>query len=438
MMSARFAWSLVVMIVLMTGPVIAQSRSGATKLPQQSVATEDHNRIAAVVNDSAITAQELERRVRLAMALSNIPDTQQARGGIVPQVLRKMIDEILQGQEGKRLQIEIPTAEVDERIAAIERDSGIPAGGLSKGLKDAGLDPESFREQMRSDITWAKLVVQKLGPQIRIGDDEINTRLNQLKNRQGTPEYLVAELFLPVENPSQEQNIQQLAGDLLKQMHKGTPFSTLARQFSRSPSSAGGGMLGWVSEGMIDPQLFVAVKDMSKGQASVVKTQNGYYILALLDSHIAGQALDIEASQVTLSQMTLPLPPNYDPNKFPMEALLQRAGQLASQAESCAAFEKLTRQLEGKTEKIGPTSLASLGKEIGSLIQTVPEGRIARPFSVKEGVRILMVCSRHDAQTSVLPDKGKIREMLEDERLEILGRRYLRDLRRAAFIDVRM
>ncbi len=437
MISVRFVLLFILTVVLASEPAMAQkARKGA---PQPTAATvEDHSRIAAVVNDSVITAQDLERRVRLAMALSNIADTPEARAGIVPQVLRKMIDEKLQNQEGKRLNLSISSAEVDERIAAIEHDSGIPAGGLSKGLKEAGLDPESFRDQMRSDITWAKLVVQTMGPQIRIGDDEINTRLNQLKSKEGTPEYLTAEIFLPVDHASQDSNVQKLAHELLGHMQRGAPFSTLARQFSRAPSSGAGGMLGWISEGMIDPQLFAAVKDTAKGQANVVKTPGGYYIIAVLDRRISGQAMDINATQITLSQMTLPLPPNYDPNKFPMEALLQRAGQLASQATSCSAFERLGRQLDGKMETIGPVSLASLGKQVGELVQAVPAGSIARPFAIKEGVRILMVCDRHDVTTSALPDKDHIRNALEDERMEILGRRYLRDLRRAAFIDIRM
>lgn len=48
-----------------------------------------------------------------------------------------------------------------------------------------------------------------------------------------------------------------------------------------------------------------------------------------------------------------------------------------------------------------------------------------------------MVCSRKDAKPT-MPSRETIRANLEGQRLEMLAQRYLQDLRRQAFIDVRI
>ena len=52
---------------------------------------------------------------------------------------------------------------------------------------------------------------------------------------------------------------------------------------------------------------------------------------------------------------------------------------------------------------------------------------------------VLMVCSREENVTKGgLPTRDAMRRSIEEERLDMLSRRYLRDLRRAAFIDFRL
>jgi peptidyl-prolyl cis-trans isomerase SurA len=69
-----------------------------------------------------------------------------------------------------------------------------------------------------------------------------------------------------------------------------------------------------------------------------------------------------------------------------------------------------------------------------------PIGVASKPFEAPDGLRILMVCDRQGeaAPNAGLPDREQIRRELEDQRLDIAARRYLRDLRRSAFVDIRV
>src|SRR5690348_1592026 len=75
----------------------------ATVVPGQAQET----RIAAVVNEDVISLADLTSRMKLVMASSNIPDSPQNEQRIRPQVIRILIDEKLEMQEAKRLNISV-------------------------------------------------------------------------------------------------------------------------------------------------------------------------------------------------------------------------------------------------------------------------------------------------------------------------------------------
>ncbi|MEO7813822.1 MAG: peptidylprolyl isomerase, partial [Sphingomicrobium sp.] len=64
-------------------------------------------------------------------------------------------------------------------------------------------------------------------------------------------------------------------------------------------------------------------------------------------------------------------------------------------------------------------------------------GQATRPFgSLNEGVRVLVICGRDEPSVG-LPTYDQVLAQMNEERVNIRARRYLRDLRRDAIIDFR-
>jgi peptidyl-prolyl cis-trans isomerase SurA len=63
-------------------------------------------------------------------------------------------------------------------------------------------------------------------------------------------------------------------------------------------------------------------------------------------------------------------------------------------------------------------------------------GEFSPPLRTEQGLILLMVCVREEAPSN-LPTREEITELLTRQRLDLMARRYLRDLRRAAVVDVR-
>lgn len=403
-------------------------------LPGPAAAQMD--RIAAVVNDEIISLLDLEQRTRLALLLSKLPDTIESRKRVVPQVLRKMIDETLQSQEAKRVGISVTPVEVQNGIAAVERQSKMPPGAFIAMIEKYGVDSQAIRAQVQSDIGWYKLTRRMIQPNIKVGEEEIADRLQVLADRQGKPEFRALEIFLSVDNPSQDAEVQRLAERLLDQLKQGTPFSSLANQFSRSPTAANGGDMGWIAEDSVDPEIVRTLNELEPGRASTpVRTAAGWTILALVERRIAGASADPEQAKLTLSHVVLPVPKNGPPKA----ELLGRARQMTAGLKSCAELEALGRSVGASAA--GPFGVARIGElepALRQVLEGLPDNRASFPVEIAEGLEILMVCSRELDMKVQLPSRDAVRRLIESERMDMLSRRYLRDLRRSAFVDIRM
>ncbi len=393
------------------------------------------DRVVAVVNDEAISFRDLDARLRLALVSSNIPDTQDARKRILPQVLRKMIDERLQLQEAQKQNISLSNADIDNAVAMIEQQNGMPRGVLLPSLARQGIDPARVREQIKADMTWIRLVSRMAASQIKIGEEEVNDRLQSISERQGQREVRAAEIYLPVENPEHEAEARALGEKLLEGLRSGTPFSALARQFSRAPTSANGGLLGWVSPGMVDDEVSAILERLERGQTSeLVRTSTGFVILTVLETRIVGQSVDPENSSVTLSRMVLPTPPGAPPKA----ELMERAVKLTQGTPNCAAFDALGAKAGAAVNRIGPTRLGELPTEMKRIVTGLRVNQVSAPIDSKEGIIVTMVCDFQESLVVTPPTAEQVRRQIEEERRDMLGRRYIRNLRRAAFIDVRM
>ena len=419
-------WTLVARLVIAVAFIALSSAQAA----------EVVDRIAAVVNDEVITVRELDERVRMAMVLSQIKDGVEARKRVVPQVLRKMIDEHLIMQEAKRIKIAVNPKEVEENIHSVEKQNNIPAGALATELNRFGIPVATLEEQFTADITWQHLVMGLFQTTFKAGDEEVTERLNQIANHLGKPEYMVADILLLVENPAQEEQSRNLGERLIQQLREGAPFPVLAQQFSQSPSASNGGNMGWIYEGTIDDDLFDVVKSMTPGSVTkLLRSTDGYHILALINRRIAGTGIPGSESTVTFNKMVLPVPTKDAP---PQNVLLSKAALLVRGVKNCDEFEAIGRR-ESATdmERTGPVKLSTLPQEISNQLVNVPQGEISAPVVDPHGISLMMMCRRED-KAAPLPSADNVRRQIEDERMSMVGRRYMRELHRTAFIDTRL
>ncbi len=148
---------------------------------------QDVLRIAAIVNDEVISLQDLGERLSLALASAGLNDRPEIRRRFAPQVLRGLIDEKLKSQEAKRLDVRVASGDMERALRRIEKQNKVPKGRLKDFLARKGIKLSVLAGRIEKDLAWSRVVDRAIRPRIRIGQEEINDVLAQIKAGKGKP-----------------------------------------------------------------------------------------------------------------------------------------------------------------------------------------------------------------------------------------------------------
>lgn len=393
-------------------------------------------RIAAVVNDEVISTSDIQARLRLDLLASGLEPSPQNQQQMMPGVLRTLINERIQLQEANRFNIEIGPEDLAQALNNIAGQNGMSAAAMRNFLVQNRIPIATLEDRLRSEIAWTRLTQRRFAPAIDIGDEEIEEVIDRYRSNQGLPEYLLAELFLTVDSPQDERQVGQLAGQLADQIRQGVPFSRVARQFSQSGGAANGGDVGWVLQGQLDPALDAALAQMQPGQLSQpIRSTAGYHILLLRDQRRVAEA-STEDVIATLFRLALPISAGAAPSEA--QRVMDVAVEASRTIRSCDALAARAREL-GASELLeaGRGPIGQLPPAIRTEVAGLPDGVPTRAIRLADGVVVFMLCDR-DLSESGLPSREEIAEGLTRDRLTLMRRRYLRDLRNAAYIELRV
>lgn len=413
-------------------------------------ASAQEQRIAAIVNDDVVSLQDLNERLGLVLLTSRIPDQEQARNRLAEQVLRGLIEEKLQLQEAQRLSVSVAPDELERAVADIAQRNKMSADQLQDLLASNDINPNTLRAQLRAQIAWLKIVNQRLRPQVNVTVDQLELAVEEAKLNQGQPEYLLSEIVLPVDNPSQEQQVAADAARLVQTLSEGASFEALARQVSASATASRGGDVGWVPASTIPGELVGALERLRPGDVSQpLRSPVGFFIFQLRDRRL-GEAPETGAGEQTPLEVKL--------SQILFEADIRNDEQLSGKVDDavlirdrltdCEAVNTVAEELQAPASgDLGWLKVSDLPTLLADAVRDLPTGEVSAPLQGPGGVHLLMVCERRggeqaDAEAEIEgaseEDRQKITEQLERERLDRLARRYLRDLRKQAFIDVRL
>lgn len=431
----------VVLSLMAAAPAWAQGQTQRAHKPQQQAtmpapAPQQEVRIAAIVNDGVITTGDLASRTIMLLRSSGIQDTPENRQRMAPRVLRTLIDEKLELQEAKRLNISVTKNDLDMALGRLEKQNNLPKGGLDKFLQNLGIPKSSLIDQVTASLTWSKLIEARLAQEVNVSDQEVNDALKEEKKNDATPQNNVVEIFLAIDNPTQEDEVRRLGDKLEQQLHSGGNFAAIAQQFSQSPTAADGGALGWITAAQISPDLAKAIDALKPGEISPpVRAGGGYYILGLIDRRLPGQGNPNDAI-VSVVEAGAPMPPNAPP-EF-RQRLARALEEITRAGTSCPSFAAAARKIGLPFVREAPDiKVATLSPGVRRLTLELPIGQVSKPFPVQGGVGLMMVCGRKDAAPAKAPTFEEVRYAIERQHLDVLARRYLSDLRRAAYVDIR-
>jgi peptidyl-prolyl cis-trans isomerase SurA len=280
---------------------------------------------------------------------------------------------------------------------------------------------------------WNKVVQRELRPHVEIGDDEVDAAIERIRANAGKEEYLVSEIFLVVDNPKDEDQVKQFAENLVQQLKSGGNFGSIARQFSQGTGAATGGDIGWIQEGQLPPELNGALVSLHPGEtAGPIRSASGYHILGLREKRmIAGG----DPGEITVDLRQIFRPFDSDTNKM---AIVQEANFIHSSVSGCSTLQdQLSKNFPAwRLQDLGTVKLAKIPSWIAAKIRDLPVDKASEPMPTDKGALLFFICEKHVPDSKI--ERAAILNSIGSEKLELQARRLIRDLRRGAYLDIRL
>lgn len=393
------------------------------------------NSIEVLVNDEPLSSFDINQRLRLVIAVSGGVQSEQEFLKVREQVIRSMVDEQLQLQEAATVELEIAQSQLDEFFVRRAQGLNQTPEQLEQALLSIGSSKQTMQDQMEAEMAWSQLVQGRLGAFVSVSDEEVEAAIQRIYDNKGKFEYRLAEIVLLVDSPEQESVVKANAEELVERLKNGASFPDVAQQLSASSSAAVGGDIGWIVADDLDGAYKEAVEKAAVGEvAAPIRTPGGYVILAVRDRRRILTADPLDA-QLNLKQLFLPADQVTDAEaaaKFELAVkdLHTRettCGQVTQYAEASGADEQT---------EIGMLRVRDLKGPLRAAVQDTEIGKASQLMKMEDGWRVLFVCDRQEPQVQE-PDFDAIYGQIEQQRLSMMARRYLRDLRRDAIIDYR-
>lgn len=125
--------------------------------------------IKVVVNGEAITSNEIAGRARFL----RLVDKGSTGASVERAAMEELVEERLKLQEAKRVGIDASPQQVDGAFGGIAQRLKISPAQLAQGLTQQGIDPNTLKARLKTQIVWQQLVTGRFAKSMSISDSQI-------------------------------------------------------------------------------------------------------------------------------------------------------------------------------------------------------------------------------------------------------------------------
>ncbi len=257
--------------------------------------------IVAIVNDEVITQSQLED---LKMPLGNkgfITYRETTDPKVRARLLERLIDKKLQLQRARTLGIMVSETDVDGAIADVRQRNRMSEEELAASLGEQGLTMADYRQQIREQMTIARLVHREVRSRIVVNDEEAMAYYKGHPDLFTAPERrTICRIFFRYDAAWEEVRKGKAKDRItaaIDQIKRGVPFEEVAKAFSEGPTAGQGGLLGSFKQGEMQPELDRYAFGLKEREVSeLIRTADGYSLLYVkkIDRGEARPFVDVE------------------------------------------------------------------------------------------------------------------------------------------------
>lgn len=386
--------------------------------------------VAAIVNDEPITYFDVRQRTRYLLIRQKVSQvTEEIIKMASDQALSSLINERLQLQEAAKFKVKMSDEEVDQILANQAKGNGSTIQDLFKELNAAGLSIKAYRDSVRAEVLWQKIVMGRYGSRVKISPEQVAANWERIQASADKPQYQVSEIFIEVAAENEDAGALNGAKTIVEKIRAGESFGAYAEEYSYAPSAATSGDLGWVVLGELRPEVAAVIDTIPVGQVSEpIKVQGGYMIIGVRAKHDSTNL----STSLNLKEIVKAIPANADENQW------KKINAAFSSAKSqfngnCKDLDKIAKANGLKLNNLGTVQENELLPQIKTEIAKLKKGETTPVMNLGKEAVVTVLCDKVVTGADI-PTKAQIEDQMHDSELSLIARRYLRDLRREAAI----
>ena len=400
------------------------------------------DRIVAIVDQTVVTEQELESRIRTVTAQLQKQGTELPPENILrKQILERLISDTLQLQYAAQSGLKVDDSQLDKTIERIAEQNQLTLTEFADALAKDGVSMGKFRADIRNEITIARLREREVDSRVNVSESEIDNFLTtQASSNENQDEYEIAHILIRTPEEGATEDVQKAKAkvdEVIKALQAGTNFSKVSASFSDAPNALEGGSLGWKSSTQM-PALFLdALKNMQVGTVSeVLRSPNGFHILKLISKRGGSSPLVIEQTHarhilIKLSEVT-----SENEGKKKIDLIKERL-------DNGEKFEVLARQFseDGSASNGGDLGWVNPGDTVPlfeKAMNELKDGQISSTVRTPFGWHVIQVLERRKQDMSKEAARLKARQEIRKRKSEEAYQDWVGELRDRAFVELRL
>lgn len=368
------------------------------------------------VNDSVVTAYELEQRIRMMTLL-------RAPGNIQELAREQLIDDRLRMQAARIAGVNPTPEEVLDGMTEFASRANLTREEFTQALEANGVAEQTFRDFVRAGLSWRLLVQERFAGRVNLSEAEIDRALGASGG--SSVRVLLSELIMPAP-PPQAEAVNERA-QRISQITSEAAFSAEARRYSATATRRNGGRLPWQNLEGLPPTLRSIVLGLAPGEVSAP--------IPLPNAVALFQLRDIEETGFTApTYAAIEYAAYYMPGGR-SDATLAQARVLAQKVDRCDDLYGVAKGQPPEVLDRQALPPSDIPTDIAFELSKLDPGEVSTALTRANGQNLmfLMLCGRTTEINDDF-DRDQFALGLRNQRLASLAASYLSQLRADARI----
>jgi len=374
--------------------------------------------VIRLVNDRPITQFELSQRVKLLEVLGA------SGGNIEALAMEQLTEDRLKTQAAEAIGMTLQQDAFEEAFASFAQQRQSTPDALRSSMSRAGVAKETLDDFVETGVLWRDLVNIRFRSRATPSPSDLENILNYAASARQESVF-IREIAIPFAERGNE-GARQLAEQIIRDVRNGSSFAALARQYSRTPTAANGGAVGWTPANRLPPLFAGQILSLSPGDVSApIEVPAGIIVIQLADIRENPAATD---TGMTISYTRIDVP-FHESNAAEAE---QKAVSLADQIGDCNDAESRFSEFGPASGRYGPDTISALPPNVALALASLDAGESAVLSPTSAGISVITLCNR--AATDDPEAIANLERQVFNQRMNNYASSFIQELQADAII----